>query len=667
MSEIMEKIRQEIIRNKLTMWIKKNVSTEKKQWIIAAITTIIFIIIWSFLPKNFSLWNSSIKYLLMIDCFLSLSIAIKVKMPEKWQGYLAFFLIMISPAVNIFNAEYVVQNEIRSMNILVLTLTYALCLLVYLILYVITHRIRITILIGMVMFTLFGLCNSFITEFRGNGIRAADIYAIKTAMNVAGGYKLVFNEYRATAILLGCCCIFLSFHCRYLKKGWKSRIPVSAFTLVVIVVLQNILWNNEFMEENEIVPYIWELATSAKNHGAILEFVAGVPYLKIQKPDKYSKKKVKEELEECDNANSQGLKITSTLNGKKPDIIAIMNESYSDLSVLGDFDTDLPYMEYYNSLSENTLKGMVSVPVWGGSTCNSEFEFMTGYSNVFFPAGIIPYENYINKKTHNLNESLKSQGYYSIFMHPTLSSGWNRKNVYASFDFNEQVYIEDYTYSNRFRDLVTDSSNYKELIKRYEEAKKENDNVFIFNVTMQNHGGYATGAETTVHLRDLQGSYPEVEEYLTAIKMSDEALEELITYFEQKEDPVVICMFGDHQPALPEAFYEEIQGADYEEDFLEVLKRYQTPFLIYTNYDIEEKSYENISANYLNTLLTETAGLETTNYQKYLENLYENYPVINAYGVKSSDGNWHEWTQVNESDELKDYEMVQYEELFDNK
>lgn len=130
MSEIMEKIRQEIIRNKLTMWIKKNVSTEKKQWIIAAITTIIFIIIWSFLPKNFSLWNSSIKYLLMIDCFLSLSIAIKVKMPEKWQGYLAFFLIMISPAVNIFNAEYVVQNEIRSMNILVLTLTYALCLLV---------------------------------------------------------------------------------------------------------------------------------------------------------------------------------------------------------------------------------------------------------------------------------------------------------------------------------------------------------------------------------------------------------------------------------------------------------------------------------------------------------------------------------------------------------
>lgn len=112
---------------------------------------------------------------------------------------------------------------------------------------------------------------------------------------------------------------------------------------MVIVVLQNILWNNEFMEENEIVPYIWELATSAKNHGAILEFVAGVPYLKIQKPDKYSKKKVKEELEECDNANSQGLKITSTLNGKKPDIIAIMNESYSDLSVLGDFDTDLPY------------------------------------------------------------------------------------------------------------------------------------------------------------------------------------------------------------------------------------------------------------------------------------------------------------------------------------
>lgn len=100
---------------------------------------------------------------------------------------------------------------------------------------------------------------------------------------------------------------------------------------------------------------------------------------------------------------------------------------------------------------------------------------------------------------------------------------------------------------------------------------------------------------------------------------------------------------------------------------MRISKRYQTPFLIYANYDIEEKTYDNISTNYLSTLLTESAGLEVNSYQKYLENLYEKYPVINAYGVKAGDGNWYEWEQVSEAESINSYQIVQYEELFDQK
>ncbi len=48
------------------------------------------------------------------------------------------------------------------------------------------------------------------------------------------------------------------------------------------------------------------------------------------------------------------------------------------------------------------------------------------------------------------------------------------------------------------------------------------------------------------------------EEYLTLIEESDRALEELLQYFEQEEEPVVVCMFGDHYPKIEEELYEAL-------------------------------------------------------------------------------------------------------------
>ncbi|PWJ48366.1 hypothetical protein SAMN05216529_11237 [Faecalicatena contorta] len=72
-----------------------------------------------------------------------------------------------------------------------------------------------------------------------------------------------------------------------------------------------------------------------------------------------------------------------------------MNESFSDLSAVGDFETDAKYLEYFDSLQENVICGYTSVPVFGGLTANTEFEFLTGFSNVFLAGGIMPYQNYV--------------------------------------------------------------------------------------------------------------------------------------------------------------------------------------------------------------------------------------------------------------------------------
>ena len=68
----------------------------------------------------------------------------------------------------------------------------------------------------------------------------------------------------------------------------------------------------------------------------------------------------------------------------------MMNESFSDLSVLGDFETNEDYMPFIHSLEQgekNTVTGMLNVSVCGGNTANTEFEFLTGNTMAFLPQG----------------------------------------------------------------------------------------------------------------------------------------------------------------------------------------------------------------------------------------------------------------------------------------
>ena len=70
---------------------------------------------------------------------------------------------------------------------------------------------------------------------------------------------------------------------------------------------------------------------------------------------------------------------------------------HSDLSVLGDYETDTEVMPFINSLTKNTQKGWMYSSVKGGNTANTEFEFLTDLSMYFLPTGSIAYQQYINQ------------------------------------------------------------------------------------------------------------------------------------------------------------------------------------------------------------------------------------------------------------------------------
>lgn len=169
--------------------------------------------------------------------------------------------------------------------------------------------------------------------------------------------------------------------------------------------------------------------------------------------------------------------------------------------------------------------------------------------------------------------------------------------------------------------------------------------------------------EKEVFLTDYPG-LDQAAAYLTLMKYTDEALEKLITYFEEVEEPTMIVMFGDHQPALSDGTYDVLYGMDENEvEEEEREKRYITPFFIWNNYGLQEDYIEQMSANYLSFYVFQQAGFQPTAYQNLLMDLYQDYPVINVQGVYDAQGKYWSWEEVKNSpnyEKIHNYQIVEY-------
>ena len=192
----------------------------------------------------------------------------------------------------------------------------------------------------------------------------------------------------------------------------------------------------------------------------------------------------------------------------------------------------------------------------------------------------------------------------------------------------------------------------------------------MFNVTMQNHCGYDTvydNFEESVSFT-YDYAYPLAKQYLSLIKESDSAIEELIEYFRQSEEPTIVVFFGDHQAYIEDSFYTELfQDSNKSEAEIE-LDKHTVPYFIWANYEIDEEKYsdlpERISANYLGALTLDVAGLNLSQYQQYVYGLSDEWPVISSSGCVDSNGYLYSLDDPKVTEALADYKIVQYENVF---
>ena len=393
-----------------------------------------------------------------------------------------------------------------------------------------------------------------------------------------------------------------------------------------------------------------------QRNGFLLNFTVALRYSSVDEPEGYSEEAVLQLMEQYPGtAGDETIRPTN--------IVVIMNESFGDLTIFDSFQPSEDPTPFLHSMEENTIKGWMYSSVTGGGTATVEFEYLTGFTSLFQPPHTVAYQLYVKEGMPSLAALAGSQGYDTTAFHPYKSSGWNRVLAYQYLDFDRQMYEEDVEDPYLIRNYISDQSDYETIFQ----STEMEDTTFFFNVTMQNHSGYAQGWRNLPRIielpQNLEDADRSAQQFFCLMRESDKALEQLISYYSQSGEPTLVVFFGDHQPPLTNAFYEELYGKKLSErNTEEVMRQYAVPFFIWANYDIEERQDVVISPNYLGVLTAQVAGLPMTGYMNFLAQMYQELPAITPVGFVTADGQFLEREELDESQQawLQTYEILNY-------
>ena len=639
-------------------------------------------------------------FALLCPFILGITAAYSVRIKNDIMNKIWHFVFMLlMPFVTITMTECLNNVFIYDMTYLGFLGNYLLVVIMYFVFFAFTGSFRVAYLaVNPILFGL-AVAHSYIMDFRGTPFLPMDFLSIKTAAGVANTYNYTPTYKVMTAALIFIFIIIIGIKTKTPKYNLPAKIISRAFTGTFAAVLLILFYFTSIFADMGVKPDFWNQTRGYHNYGFAFNFFANTKYMYMSEPNNYNPDALKEYVNSVVD-NSSGDKNETQDDYEKPNIICIMNESLADLSILGNLTTNEDYMPFMRSLTENTIKGNLYVPVIGAGTSNTEFEFLTGHTTAFLPSGSNAYMLYIKNPIASLVSTLEAQKYSSYALHPYYAAGWNRTDVYKYLGFNKftslenimdislmreyqengsdpnylQALVEQY-YPGRnmlLRQYISDSYNYKLLIEDYENRDKTQP-YFSFNVTMQNHGGYTTSCvnfDESIYATSVSKYYNKANKYLSLVKASDNAFKELVEYFENVKEPTIICMFGDHQPSVETDFIAEVMGVDNLSGLTpeQEQSRHITPFIIWANYDIEERQIDKLSSNYLSSLVLETAGVKLTEYNKYLLKLSETLPVIDTVGYIDNENNYYKWSDVSPYSALLDeYEKIQYNNIFDQK
>lgn len=592
-------------------------------------------------------------------CVLTLAIYM-IDMPVHPVIRILFALVI---PVGCFYTFETLTHQMSTMIELAKRLNIAFYYWLFLFVFFIAGRTSISMAICVSAIAAIGVGNYFVVMFRSNPIVPWDIYSFETAMSVADNYVFSVDwalaEHIAMFILM--LIVGVRTNIRLSKKILRPILTVAMCIPAYFYI--SYLWQDNLERNTGLNDTLFNAKYMHSKDGFFVSFILDIHFLQIEEPKNYSDEYALSLL------NEQEVEKVETPE-ELPDIIAIMDETFSDPAVLGEFETNKDYMPFVHSILRgevaNTISGYTDVSVLGGNTANSEFEFLTGNSMAFFPNGSVPYLQYIRDGISTIVPQLEEYGYTTYGTHPYRAKGWNREFIYDLMGFDYSYFQGSFPFEDKLRNYVSDEADFKSIL---EWRNNTEGPFFMFNVTMQNHSNYGGDFDNfdpqIVAKFKNTSSNKYLNKYLSLMYETDQDVASLLSELSQSDRKTIVVFWGDHQPNdyVVRPIYKEY-GLDFDnQTYEQQQQRQKTPFFIWANYDIQEQTNVEISLNYLNILLFETAGLQLDEYQTFRKNLWQGQiPMMNAVGYRNDNGDLVEYDDAPEEIQnlLNEYQNIQY-------
>lgn len=509
---------------------------------------------------------------------------------------------------------------------------------------------------------LWGTANYYVSLFRGTPILPWDFTALGTAAAVADSYQFSISRQMGISLIL-LALLFLLLR-RRMKSGRfrpsQNRLRARAAYLCAIVACAYPVLQPNALETFGVRTDVWDQSGSYSKDGALAVFLRNTQFMSVEPPQDPSAQNVQRIAQQVAPVEP------AVSIDTRPNIIAIMNESWADFESFGNLSLSESVTDFIDSL-DNCIRGHCYTSVFGAGTSASEFEFLTGNSMAFLPSGSIPYQQYILEPSSSLASLLKENGYRTLAFHPGERTSWQRNQAYPLLGFDRFKCVEDMDVPiTEEHGYVSDQSSFEQTIYEFEH-KSPQERLFLFNVTIQNHGSYTVeNYPAQVQLTDQPSRYPMAEQYLTLANKTDESFKLLVDYFSRQQQPTIILMFGDHQPSVEQEFLDKAYGVTQDQMTMEqYMGRYQTPFLIWANYPLPQTELPVSSLNFLGQHLLSLSGIRNSVYGDYLSGFEQQLPVFTFVGYMDADGKAYSHLESNRYDPMiEDYRAFAYNNLF---
>ena len=238
----------------------------------------------------------------------------------------------------------------------------------------------------------------------------------------------------------------------------------------------------------------WSPLDDYHANGFVPSFVKLAQSMAMRPPEGYTEKGARElaaryatAYDEGPGADPARVAAEQQFAETQPALVVVVDESFSDLSVMSGASWGYAGPVRYNSVGDAVMRGSLAVSTSGGGTCNTEFEFLCGVSLGLVGQGIYPFSFFDLSEAPSLPRQFDALGYATVAMHPNLASNYNRMVVYPDLGFQEFLDIDDFEGAPWYHSGVSDAATFERIL---ELLREDPGPQLIYDLTMQNHSAY---------------------------------------------------------------------------------------------------------------------------------------------------------------------------------